>query len=54
MIKCNRMFFISFLLSLSVANDLSQDEIKLLFIKLYKMVLPFDSVDEILKCNHLN
>ena len=25
-----------------------------LFIMLYKMVLPFESVDEILKCDHSN
>ena len=25
-----------------------------LFIMLYKVFLPFDSVDEILKCDHLN
>ena len=25
-----------------------------LFIMLYKVVLPFESVDEILKCGHLN
>ena len=25
-----------------------------LFIMLYKVVLPFESVDEILKCNHSN
>ena len=35
-------------------KSLEQYVLVLLFIMLYKVVLTFESVDEILKCHHLN
>ena len=51
-ILLHKVFFTKTLESL--AEILNHDSLVVLFIMLYKVVLSFKSVDEILKCDHSN